>query len=42
MYVDDYLYVMKEMMEYMMIGVMDWYGYFIGKLLFYVLFFEMI
>jgi hypothetical protein len=41
-HVDDYLYVMKEMMEHMTIGVMDRYGHFIGKLLSYVPFFEMI
>ena len=35
-HVDDYLYVMKEMMEHMTIGVMDRYGHFIGKLLSYV------
>ena len=28
-HVDDYLYVMKEMMEHMTIGVMDRYGHFI-------------
>lgn len=33
---------MKEMMEHMTLGVMDRYGHFIGKLLSYVPFFEMI
>lgn len=41
-HVDDYLYVMKDMMEHMTIGIMDRYDHFIGKLLSYVPFFEMI
>ena len=35
-HVDDYLYVMKDMMEHMTIGIMDRYDHFIGKLLSYV------
>ncbi|MEH7456365.1 hypothetical protein CON65_19865 [Bacillus pseudomycoides] len=41
-HVDDYLYVMKEMMEHMTIEIMNRHGHFIGKLLSYVPFFEMI
>ncbi|HDR4573566.1 DUF3965 domain-containing protein [Bacillus cytotoxicus] len=41
-HVDDYLYVMKEMMEHMTIEIMNSYGHFIGKLLSYIPFFEMI
>ncbi|SDZ36084.1 MULTISPECIES: DUF3965 domain-containing protein [unclassified Bacillus (in: firmicutes)] len=41
-HVDDYLYVMKEMMEYMSFEFMNQYEHFIGKLLSYVPFFEMI
>ncbi|CAI8889453.1 MULTISPECIES: DUF3965 domain-containing protein [Bacillus] len=41
-HVDDYLYVMKEMMEHMSFEFMTRYEHFIGKLLSYVPFFEMI
>lgn len=41
-YVDDYLYVIKEMMKHMTQELMNQYEHFIGKLLSYVPFFEMI
>ncbi|MFD0772084.1 DUF3965 domain-containing protein [Bacillus sp. CGMCC 1.60114] len=41
-HVDDYLFVIKEIMEYMSFEFMKKYEHFIGKLLSYVPFFEMI
>ncbi|WP_410491887.1 DUF3965 domain-containing protein (plasmid) [Bacillus thuringiensis] len=41
-HVDDYLFVIKEMMEHMTLELMNQYKHFIGKLLSYVPFFEMI
>lgn len=41
-HVDDYLFVMKEMMEHMSCSFMKKYEHFIGKLLSYIPFFEMI
>lgn len=41
-HVDDYLFVMKEMMEHMSLGFMKKHEHFVGTLLSYIPFFEMI